>query len=1130
MTDSENLLQRLANLSSSKRALVERLLKQNRGRTPIEETIARRANRDLAPLSFAQQRLWFIHQLDPESSAYNEAMAVRLQGSLNVEALKHALNVVVERHESLRTSFSVIDGANPVQLIGESRPVDLRLFNLSADTGKERDVETQRIAAELKARPFDLCQDLMLRAGLIRLSPNEHVLIVIMHHIASDAWSSGLFRRELATLYEAFSQGKPNPLPELSIQYADYAVWQRQWLQGEVLEEQLSYWRERLAVIPVLELPTDRPRPAVQTYRGAKQSLHLPRSLSDQLKALSSQNGVTLFMTLLAAFQTLLHRHTGQEEIVIGTPIAGRNRVELENIIGFFVNTLVVRTDFTGEPTFQKLLARVREVALGAYAHQDLPFEKLVEELQPERTVGTSPLFQVTFGFQNLREETFRLRGMIVTPLEVDSGTAKFDLSLRIREHADGLRAVFEYNTDLFDSGMIDRLLGHYQKLLESIVKDTGQRISEIPILTEAEQYQLLTEWNRTDVDYPSHRCVHQLFEEQAQRTPEAVAAVFEDRQLTYAELNSRANQLARHLRTFGVGPDVLVGLCMERSLEMVVGLLGILKAGGAYVPLDPDYPQERLAFILNDTQGPVFITQKRLMEHRRWTVEDRDSRSAKFDRPIQVIFLDSDWDKIASESDDNLENLTSLRHLAYLIYTSGSSGMPKGVAVEHKSLLNYSLDIVRRLQPETGSSFAMVQPLTVDSCITMIFPCLATGGALHIISREKVLNAADLSDYFRRGSIDFLKIAPSHLAALQASPSAARLMPRRCLIIGGEGSRWDWVESLQARAPSCTIYNHYGPTETTVGVLMYRVRESPTKQNFLHTPLGRPIANTQAYLLDKHLRPVPIGVIGELYIGGDGLARGYCNRPELTTEKFITHAFDGEPPRRLYKTGDLARYFPDGNIEFLGRVDNQVKIRGYRIEPGEIESILRQHSQVKETVVTVREDEPGDKRLIAYVVLKNDFARNSTALRSYLKEKLPGYMAPSAFVFLNALPLTPHGKLDQRALPAPEQTRPELAERYQAPRNPVEESLARIWAEVLKLEKVGIDDNFFDLGGHSLKAVQVISRARKTFEVELPLRRLFETPTIVGLADTIATLCWAKQSAAQGDAALTSEEETGEV
>ena len=974
-----DLSQRIANLSPEQLALLEQRL-GDKGTSSVagRQAIPRREAKGPHPLSFAQQRLWFLDQMVPDSPAYNIPQAIQISGALDVEALQKTLDALVARHEVLRTTFAAVDGS-PVQVITESRSVELSVTDLREWPPTEREVEAQRLIVEHVRRPFNLSQDLMLRALLLRLDEKEHRLLLTKHHIAFDGWSSGILYREIASLYEAFSTGKPSLLPELPIQYADFAQWQREWLRGEVLESQLSYWKEQLGDnLPVLELPTTYPRPAVQTHRGARQSLALPKTLSDSLQALSHQEGSTLFMTLLAAFQVLLHRYTGQEDITVGSPVSGRSRVETEGLIGFFVNTLVMRTDISGEPTFLDLLGRVREVALAAYDHWDLPFEKLVEELNPDRNLSHSPLFQVVFAFQNAPRSKLELAGLTLTNLAVDGGTAKFDLSLGLSESPDGLTGSLEYNTDLFDHATITRMQGHFQTLLEGIVDNPDRRLSELPLLTAGERRQLLVEWNDTQADYPQDRCIHQLFEAQVERTPDAVALVFEEEQLTYRELNDRANQLGHYLRTMGVGPEVLVGIYVERSLEMVVGLLGILKAGGAYVPLDPAFPKERLAFLLEDIQVSVLLTQQRLLEYL-------PKHNAK------TLGLDCDWEIIAQESKENPDSRATAKNLAYVIYTSGSEGSPKGVAQEHQQLLNYLNGILERLELPANASFATVSTIAADLGNTILFSSLCTGGCLHVISQERISDPYALVEYFKCHPIDCLKIVPSHLAALQAHPDPEGLMPHQLLILGGEASRSDWVENLQALAPHCAILNHYGPTEATVGVLTYRVEADKLSLERPTLPIGRPINNTQIYVLDPNLQPVPIGVPGELHIGGLNLARGYLNRPDLTAEKFIPNPFSSEPGSRLYKTGDLARYLPDGNIEFLGRLDYQVKIRGFRIEPAEPESALKQHPDVREALVVAHEDTLGEKHLVGYVVPDRDHATMIDGRRRY---KLPNNMA----------------------------------------------------------------------------------------------------------------------------------------
>jgi amino acid adenylation domain-containing protein/non-ribosomal peptide synthase protein (TIGR01720 family) len=1057
------------------------------------------------PLSFAQQRLWFLDQYEPNSAAYNIPAAVRLSGVLNFAALERTFDEVVRRHESLRTSFVVADG-EARQKIAPSLRMKLPVLDLREMPHGEREAAVQRMALEEALRPFDLSKVPLLRASLLRLAEREHVLLLTMHHIVSDGWSMAVLIREVATLYEAFSLNAPSPLAELSIQYADFAHWQRRWLQGEVLDRQLAYWKRQLADMPAaLELPADHPRPAVQSYRGATHYFALPANLSDALQACAQSEGVTLFMLLLAAFQTLLHRYTGQDDISVGSPIANRNRAETESLIGFFVNTLVLRTRLSGDPTFSELLGRVREVALAAYTHQDLPFERLVGELQPERRMSHSPLFQVLFVLQNAPMPALELTGLTLTPIIADTGIAKFDLTLSMEETPHGLRGYFGYNTDLFEPSTIERMAEHFRTLLEGVAADPARRLSELPLLTKKETLQLLDEWNDTDADYRQDVCFHELFEQQVERTPDSIALVFEDETLTYAELNARANKLARHLRRLGVGADALVGICVERSWEMVVGLLGILKAGAGYVPLDPTHPKERLAFMLEDTRAPVLLTEKRLLE----------SLPA---HAAEVVCLDADWQTVARESGENLDAQTDSRNLAYVIYTSGSTGKAKGVLIEQRQLLNYVFGVLDRLALAPDGSYAWVQPLTVDSCVTAIYPPLVKGGTLHLLSRERTASAEAMSDYFTRHPIDCLKIAPSHLAALQAAAARPeQLLPHSCLVLGGEVSHWTYVRELQAMHASCELFNHYGPTETTVGVTTYRIKRDRAPETndaqeaaSATVPIGRPLANTRTYILDPHMRPVPVGIPGELFIGGDCLARGYLNRPELTAERFVPDPFSAEAGARLYRTGDLARFLPDGNIEFLGRLDHQVKIRGFRIELGEIEAALAEHPSIREALVLTYDDggngnDGGNKRLVAYAVAEAGREAAHAELRSFLREKLPDYMLPSAFVMLDALPLTPHGKFDRRALPAPTFERDEASETFVAPRTAVERKLAEIWSQVLGVGSVGVDDNFFELGGDSILSIQIIARANQA-GLRLTPKQLFQYQTIAGLASVVGT------------------------
>ena len=1100
----EDFSQRIANLSPEKRALLERQLMKKQSIAAKNQEIPRRGASDPRSLSFAQQRLWFLDQLEPNSLLYNISRAVRLRGSLNVQALQQALDAIVARHEALRTTFAAVDG-NPVQVIAKNRLVELPVMDLNEHPDTECEMAVQRLLKAEAQRPFNLAQDVMLRATLLRLGETEHVLLLTVHHIAADGWSMGVLCRELSLLYDAFSTGSLAPLPQLPIQYADFARWQRQWLQGDVLNAQLSYWKQQLGGnLPVLALPTDRPRPPIQTFRGAEQSLVLSGPLSESIKSLSRREDVTLFVTLLAAFNTLLHRYTGQvedsrlagDDIVVGSPIANRNRMEIEGLIGFFVNTLVLHTDLSGNPTFRQLLCRVREVALGAYAHQDLPFEKLVEELQPERDLSRNPLFDVMFILQNAPSQPLALSGVTVSPLAVENEAAKFDLTLSLVVEAEGLRATLEYNTDLFNRDTITRLLGHYHTLLQGIVANPEQRLSDLPLLTAAEQHQLLVRWNDTQTDYPRDLCVHHLFEAQVESTPYATALVFDNQQLTYQELNAQANQLAHALIKRGVKPDVLVGICVTRSVEMVIGLLGILKAGGVYVPLDPMYPSDRLAFMLSDTQTPVLLTQQRLLE-------ELPAHQAK------VICLDSEWEVIAQESEENPISSTSAENLAYVIYTSGSTGTPKGVSMSHRPLCNLLWWQLHSSTHPRGTRTLQFASLNFDVSFQELFSTWYAGGTLVLIAEELQRDAVGLLHLLKNERVErlFLPfVALQQLAGAVAHHAPVPTCLREVITAGEQLRITQQIVSFFSRLKDCQLYNQYGPSESHV-VTAFNLTGPPEDWPTL-PPLGRPIANTQIYLLDSHLHPVPAGIPGELYIGGVGLARGYLNHPKLTAEKFIPNPFSEDAEARLYKTGDLARYLPDGNIEFLGRLDHQVKIRGFRIELGEIETVLSQHTAVRENVVMAWEDSPGDKRLVAYLVPAVKPPPTVSELRSFLREKLPEYMVPSVFMFLDALPLTPNSKVDRRALPAPDQTRPELKEAFVPPRTPVEELIACIWAEVLGVKQVGAYDNFFELGGHSLLATQVISRMRDIFPVELPLRRIFETHTVAGIAESIgATL-----------------------
>ena len=1036
--------------------------------------VARRKN---LPLSFVQQRLWFIEQMTPDSPQYNIFEAIRFEGVLDVSALRRSINEIIRRHEILRTNFKTLEG-QPIQEIALSLELPLPLIDWRSLSPNERQAKLSSLVNQEAMKPFNLAEEPLLRITLIHLDEAEYVAVLTMHHIISDAWSIGILIRELTLLYKAFSQGEGTLLTELPIQYADFATWQRQWLQGDVLERQLAYWKKQLdRHPPVLQLPSDRPRPKVKTFRGASSSFSIPLDLTKKLKALSQKEEVTLFMTLLAAFKTLLYRYSGQEDILVGSPIANRNQKETEQLIGFFVNTLVLRTNLSGNLTFRDLLLRVKQVALEAYDHQDLPLEKLVEELNLERDLSYDPLFQVMFVLQNTPVEDLQLGNLKLSLVPQKNSTAKFDLTLSMSETDSEIVGLFEYNTDLFDESSIARLSRHFIGLLLGIVHHPELPISQLPLLTAAEQQQILFEWNDTQIEYPQNLCFHQLFAERVAQTPDAVALVFQEQQLTYRELNRCANQVAHYLQKRGVKPEFKVGLCIERSPEMIVGLLGILKAGGAYLPLDPTYPPERIDFMLSDSEVSILLTTQKL-------------KSQLPELPIQIICLDTE--DLTEENPTNPDSKVTVNNLAYLIYTSGSTGTPKGVLVSHEGLVNLTQDKIKTCQVRANSRILQFFSLSFDASIPEIVMALGSGAALYLGTVTDLLPGQALLEFLRQHAITHITLPPSALAVLPT----AELPDLQMVLVGGEAPS---PELIAQWSKGRLFINAYGPTETTVNSSMV---ECGNGKSLL--PTVRPAANKQLYILDLNLQPVPVGVPGELHIGGVGLARGYLNRPRKTAETFIPNLFSDIPGERLYKTGDLACYLSDGQIQLLGRLDHQVKIRGFRIEPGEIEARLNQHPEIRESIVVVREDRRDDKQLVAYVV-NREHSLTRSDLNRFLANNLPKYMIPSAFVTLDRLPLNPNGKVDRFALPKPELTRSRLAAEFVAPRNATERVLAQIFAEVLKIERVGVDDNFFDLGGYSLLITKLISQVLTTFNVEVSVIDLFEEPTVGGLAERIA-------------------------
>jgi amino acid adenylation domain-containing protein len=1042
------------------------------------------------PLSYAQQRLWFLDRLMPGTPLYNVYVTFQLNGAAHLPALERALNEIVKRHESLRTTFPSVYG-QPAQHIAGDAPLSLKLEDLDALPAPERESEAAKLIAAEALRPFDLERGPLVRAVLIKKG-DEPVLLLTMHHIIADGWSVDVLARELNALYKAFAAGQSAPLEELKIQYADYALWQRDWLRGEVLEGQLDYWRQQLAGAPtVLELPADKPRPASQTFRGARHSFTIPEAsratLEANLKSLNRSENATLFITLLAAFNALLSRYSGQRDIIVGTPVANRNRAEVEDLIGFFSNTLALRTKLEGDPGFRELVRRVREQALGAYAHQDVPFERLVEELGTERDLSRSPLFQVLFSLENTKAKAGA--DLKLNPLRVDTGTAKVDLALYMLDTEQGLRGAFEYSTDLFEAETIERMAGHFLTLLEAVAANPDLRLSELPLLTSGERRQLISEWNDTVRDYPRDRTIHELFEQQAERTPDAVALSFEAAELTYRELDERANQLARHLQSLGVRAESPVGLCVERSLEMVVGLLGILKAGGAYVPLDPQYPQERLSFMLADSGVSVLLTQKHLLD-------------ALPSARARIVSLDSEWDEIAAHDERDLDGATTAGALAYIIYTSGSTGTPKGVSVEHRNVVRL---VKENAYARFGADevFLQLAPISFDASTFEIWGSLLNGARL-VVMPPRQPSLEELGQAVRERGVTTLWLTTG-LFHLMAAERPGDLRSLRLLLTGGDVASPAHVQKFLREAGGCTLVNCYGPTENTTFTTYHPMNGV---EEFAHSvPIGKPIANTQVYVLDEHLQPVPVGVAGELYTGGDGVARGYLNRPELTAERFIPDPFGARAGARLYRTGDLCRFTGDGRIEFLGRGDNQIKLRGFRIELGEIEAALTRYAGVREAVVVVLKDETsGDKRIVAYVVAAREGGVGGDELRDQLRETLPDYMIPSAFVMLDALPLTANGKIDRAALPDPASFETGEEEERTAARSGIEEIVAGVWAQVLGVNSVGMHDSFFDVGGHSLLATQVVSRLREALGVGLEVRSLFENPTVAELSEAVAT------------------------
>ena len=1070
------------------------------------------------PLSYNQQSLWFLRQLTPEETSFNVSGAVKVHGKLNLAHLEIALEKLQARHASLRTTFPMVEG-QPVQRIHEGFPVPLQVIDCAGWTKSQH----REYLNEAAHKPFDLAESPAIRVILFHENEIAYaqqgkqalvdgaVLLLAMDHIVSDFWSISVLVQEALSLYEGLSSGLSVPLEPLRVQYADYVHWQREMLSSEVGDRLLAYWKNELpASLPLLDLPMDRPRPALQTFRGDSKSLVLSEAVTAGVKDLSRAHNVTLYMTLLAAFQVFLHRFSGQDAFMVGSVTAGRSQPDLNRLIGYFINPLTLRADLSENPSFSETLSRVRKIVLGAIEHQDYPPALLAENMPFRRDPSRPPLFETMFILQKAQlselsalspfalgigDAQLAVGDLVLESLTIADQPAQFDLTLMMAEMGDRLAASLHYNTDLFDAKTISRMLRYFETLIAGLLANPEKPIRSIPLLTSEERNKILVAWNSTELDLPSEASACRMFETQAARSPDATAVIFETERLSYRSLNEKANQLAHYLKSLGVGPEQLVGIYLDRSPDMMVALLGVHKAGGAYVPLDPEYPEERLAMMLADSQPRVLLTQDALKE----TLPNQEFR---------VVSLDGDWESIAANNVGDPITEFNPEHLAYVIYTSGSTGIPKGVQITHRAMVNFLNSM--RVEPGLTSEDLLlaVTTLSFDIAVLELFLPLVVGAAVEVVSREVASDGARLVE----------KLTSSAATMMQATPATWRMMVEAgweiepssvdrgqghngaglTVLCGGEALSGDLAEKLLARAGK--VWNMYGPTETTVWSTICEVETGGGT-----LPIGRPIGNTQVYVLDPDMQPVPVGVVGELYIGGEGVARGYRNRPELTAEKFVEDPFRGDENARLYKTGDLVRLLPDGRLMFLGRIDNQVKVRGFRIELGEIEAALIKHPAVQETVVTAHEDAPGEVRLIAYSVLAKQVEEPSVNdMRGFLRRWLPDYMLPATYITLDEFPLTPNGKLDRRALPAPTMVRPKLAQAYVDPRNEQEAQIAAICAQILGLERVGVHDDFFELGGNSLMATRLIYQLQEQFETRMPLIRLFEAPTIAGLSNAL--------------------------
>jgi amino acid adenylation domain-containing protein len=1089
----------------NKQKRFEELLKKKGIYAPGGPVLMRRDDPGPYKLSFAQRRIWFLQQFDRESAAYNDPTALRIKGPLNIPVLERTLNEIARRHRVLCMTFPAQKG-QPVQVPHDGETISLPVTLLSErpgyDPGKPAADQILEFVNHFCSRPFDLSREIPIRAALLIIADNDHALAVNIHHIVMDGWSKGIMLRELIDLYEAFSQGKPSPLVEVPVQYTDYVHWHHEWMQSKIFASQLAYWKEKLrGAPPLLELPTDHPRPNIPTGKGSLEPFSFSKLKYRVLDELARHEGVTLFMVLMAAYNTLLYRYSGQEDILIGTPAAGRQRMELEKLIGLFVNTLVIRTDLTGEPTFKTLLDHIRTAAGEAFSHQDIPFERLVEELNPRRNLSITPLFQVMFQLQNAPMPPARISGLTIAPIQIDTGFSQVDLSLTLWEEEGIMKGTFEYNTDLFEADTIKRMTGYFRTLLDGILADVNQPVSRLPMMTESEIHRLLVDWNDTDSDYPGQSCIYELFESCAAKNHDRDAVVFNEGGITYARLDRDAGRLASLLRRMKVGPETLAAVCMNNSPGLITGIIGILKTGAAYIPMDPEYPDERLVTMIKDARPAVLVTST--------------AHAGRFGGYNgEILCLDAAEDILTAESAASSRNDCQPQNAACVIYTSGSTGEPKGILIDNRNVVNLIYSFIRSYHPGPGDNLLPLTSIASASFVGEILPILTSGGSIVLADKTHFLDMKKLKALISGCQITILSTVPSMIARLNAGEWKPETL--RLLLSGGEALSAGDIDRL---LESVTIVNGYGVTEAAICSTYTIVNRD--KPDFSKNPVisvGRPIINTRVYILDKHQNPVPIGVPGEIYIGGDGISRGYLNNPELTAEKFIPVCYRSYrsyrtyfSSKKIYKTGDLGSWLPDGTIKFLGRIDTQVQIRGYRIELSEIETHLGLYPDIQEAAVMVREVMPGDKRLVAYFVTASENGNkrippSGNQLRDWLRKRIADYMLPGVFQEVEAIPLNANGKADIDALPMPSWSRPELDGDYKAPYTEVEKAIAAVWQEFLRIDKVGVNDNFFDLGGHSLLLTQVHSRLSELLQnkKELTIVDFFRYPTIHSLAKYI--------------------------